>query len=81
LVRAGLVAVAANSFTPLRTPRRRVFAVPRQLFPVLREFTGKNAICAHRDIPQVIAIEALCRRFPWSRNREKNPDNREAKTL
>jgi hypothetical protein len=62
-------------------PRRRVFAVPRRLFPVLREFTGKNAICAHRDIPQTIAIEALCRRLPWSRNREKNPDNREAKML
>jgi hypothetical protein len=49
-------------------------------FPVLREFTGKNVICAHRDIPQTIAIEAVSRRLPWSRNREKNPDNREAKT-
>ena len=69
------------SFTPLGAPRRRVFPVPRRLFPVLREFTGKNVVCAHRDISQVIAIEAVCRWLPWSRNREKIPGNREAKTL
>jgi hypothetical protein len=45
-------------------PRRRVFPVPRRLFPVPREFTGKNVICAPRDISQVITIEAVCRRLP-----------------
>jgi hypothetical protein len=32
------------------------FPVPPLFFPVPRAFTGKNLVCATRDISQVIAI-------------------------
>jgi hypothetical protein len=64
---------------PAAPPRLSLFRA--RFFPVLREFTGKNLVCAPHDIWQVIAIEAVFCRFPWSRNREKILGNREAKTL